>query len=268
MNDLEREIQLYLYGEMTPEQKMVFEEKMNANPQLQKDVTTYQEMHTIYNDTDWNITEEHTAKNPKVVAYEAFLKSEKGKAIANSIKNTEKGYFQDKSTSGIKKWIRYGVSIAAVFAIGFFVFYQYNSDIDSKSLYAEYKNWNDLPSLTLRDENTALATAEKLFRNQKYQEALAIFLAHQPVESKNLNPQILMYTGITQLELDQNETALKTFEILLHSNTLDASKANWYLALTYLKMDDVNKAKERLQIIIDSPKNNQYQKALDLFNSL
>jgi tetratricopeptide (TPR) repeat protein len=267
MNDLEKEIQLYLYGEMTSGEKMIFEEKINSDPQLQKDINTYQEMYAMYNDTDWNTTAS-TTKNSKVIAYEAFLKSEKGRAIANSIKNTERTYFEEKSTSDIKKWILYAVSVAAILIIGFFIVYQSSSAINGKSLYAEYKNWNTLPSLTLRDENTALATAEKFFRGQNYQEALDRFLEYQQTQSEDQNPQIILYIGIAQLELDQDETAIQTFEKLLHSNTLDASKANWYLALAYLKMNKIIKAKEKLQIIIDDSKNDQYEKAIDLFNSL
>ncbi len=267
MNALEKEIELYLDGEMTPEQKIAFEEKINTDPQLQKDVITYQEMYAMYNDTDWNTTDIAT-KNEKVITYQDFLKSEKGKALANSIKNVGNTYFQEESTSGIKKWILYGMSIAAIFVIGFFVIYQSSTAASTENLYAEYKNWDDLPSLTLRNNNTALARAEKLFKQQNYQEALAIFLEHQPVGTKNLNPQITLYTGITQLELDQNETAIKTFKQLLNSNTLDAQKANWYLALTYLKMGNIEKTKEMLQIIIEDPKNDQYQEAKDLINEL
>ncbi len=267
MNDLEKEIALYLDGEMTPEQLLIFEEKINNDTQLQQDIATHKEMNSTYDEANWN-TVGPTTKNQKISAYEAFLKSEEGKTIATSIKNAERAYFKTKPRSKVKKLLLYSASIAAVFVIVFFVISQLNTH-DPQNLYAEYKNWNDLPSLTSRDSNTELAEAEKLFRQQKYKASLAIFTQyHQAVGPKDMNPQILTYMGVTQLELDQHETAIKTFETLLHSNTLDAPKANWYLALTYLKMNDPEKAKEILNNIIGDPGNDHYQNAKELIDEL
>lgn len=267
MSDLEKEIELYFSGEMTPKQKLDFEEKIKTNSKLEEEINIYKEMHSIYDDTNWKIIDSST-KNQKVVKYEAFLKSEKGKNIAHSIKNIENEYFTNKPTSHIKKWLLYGTSIAAIFIIAFLTLYTYNSEIDGKSLYTDYKNWNSLPSLTLRSENTSLAEAEKLFRQQSYAEALNMFNTYQSENSKELNPQVLLYKGVTQLELNQNENAQKTFEQLLHSDTLDASKAHWYLALVYLKTDHIKNAQKELQIVISNPKNDNYIKALDLIKKL
>lgn len=268
MNDLEKEIESYLNREMTPEQRFAFEKKINTDPQLQKDINTYSEMHAFYDDADWNLADVAT-KNKTTIGYEAFLTGEKGKSIADSIKNAENQYFKNKSSSGPKLlWIRYAAAIAAILVIAFLVISQFDTHINSKDLYASYKNWDELPSLTLRDGNTELATAEKLFRQQKYAEALEVFTTYQSKNTKELNPQVLIYTGIAQLELNQYKAALHSFEQLLQSNTLDAPKAQWYLALTYLKMDNLSKTKEALKIISKNPKNSHYNNANELLRKL
>ncbi|MBQ0740130.1 hypothetical protein J9332_38200, partial [Aquimarina celericrescens] len=62
--------------------------------------------------------------------------------------------------------------------------------------------------------------------------------------------------------------AIKSFEKLLGSDTLDASKAYWYLSLTYLKINKVEEAKTQLQILSKNPQNYKYKEAKELLNRL
>lgn len=267
MSEIEKEIELYLSGNMTPEQQLNFEKKMNSDLQLKQDVATYHEMQSFYDPQDWNTIDPKKQHN-QIEAYETFLKSEKGQGIASSIKSAENQHFQEKTPSGIKKWIWYGSSIAAILVIGFFIIFQITKTTDSIDLYAEYKNWEDLPSLTQRDENTQLSKAEGFFRKEQYSEALSEFRNYKVEHTDELNPQVLIYIGIAELELDQNKSAENTFTKLLNSNTLDAPKAHWYLALTYLKMNDRNKTMQELDKILKDSKNFNYKKAQKLVNEL
>ncbi|TPN87694.1 tetratricopeptide repeat protein [Aquimarina algicola] len=266
MNELEKEIELYLDGSMSSEQRLVFEEKMSKNPQLQKDVVTYTEMYTIYNENDWNL--QNTTKNQQITDYESFLMSEQGNAVAKSIKNAEEMYFETQSSSKTRQWLVYIGSIAAIFIIGFFIATRLNTGIDHNALYADYKNWENLPSLTVRDTNTILAEGEQLFREQQYEEALALFTKFNANDTTKLNTQVLIYMGVTQLELSAYNDALQTFEELKNTNTLDAPKANWFIALTYLKMNSTQKAKDVLKIITNDSNNYNYKKAKSLLRAL
>lgn len=266
MNNLEKEIETYLNGEMTLEEQKVFEQKIESDPVAQKEFKIYKEMHTLYNDADWEVLDS-TIQNDKIIAHETFLKSEKGKSIAKNIQKAEEAYFNSSSTK-IKKIVVYAGSIAALLVLGLFVFVQLNKDLDTKSLYAEHKNWNDLPSLTLRDGATSLAEGEKLFRKKEYDAALTIFKSYISKNSIQGNPQVLLYTGVTQLELDQNEAAITSFEQLLDSKTLDASKAYWYLSLAYLKINKVEEAKKQLQSLSKNPQNYKYKEAKELLSRL
>ncbi|WP_062061666.1 tetratricopeptide repeat protein [Aquimarina longa] len=263
MSSLEKEIEKYLNQEMSSEEKNIFEEKINNSPEAKKLLELYQEMDIIYNDSDWETTE-ITILNAKTSQYETFLKSEKGKAITTSIRQAENEYFTTISSPKKKYFIVYAGSIAAILIIGLFIVFQLNKPIDSKSLYAEYKNWNDLPSLTVRDVNTNLAQAERLFREKKYTNALEIFNTYHS-DTNSLNPQVLLYIAIAQLELDQNKLAIENFNRLLNSDTLDAPKAHWYLALTYLKLEKIEEAKNELQILLKDSSNihTAAQKLLD-----
>ncbi len=267
MTNLEKEIEAYLNGEMTPEERQRFENKIHTNPDAKKELELYQEMRTILDDADWEVTDT-SSQHVKVKNYEAFLKSEKGKSIATGIKSAENNYFKERPRNRVRQLIVYVGSIAAVLVIGLFVFLQLSKEVDSKSLYAKHKNWDELPSLTLRDANTELAEAEKLFKQQQYQEALDIFKKYQTEKSETLNPQVLLYIGVTQLELNRNEEAIESFKILRNSNTLDASKADWYLALAYLKLKDTEKAKKHLDQLVKTPNGYKYTAAVQLLDVL
>jgi len=267
MTNLEKEIEAYLTGEMTSEEQQLFEKKVAANPDIRKELELYQEMHTIFDDTNWELTD-MSSQHSKLKEHETFLKSQKGKSIATSIRNAEDNYFQERPKNRVRQLIVYAGSIAAIFIIGVFVFLQLHKNIDAKSLYAKHKNWQELPSLTLRDLRTDLAEAEKLFKQQKYQEAFIIFSKYQTENDSILNPQVLLYIGVTQLELHKNEKAIESFETLLHSNTLDASKADWYLALTYLKLEEIGQAKKHLEQLVKTPNGYKNAVAIELLRAL
>ncbi|WP_271783647.1 tetratricopeptide repeat protein [Aquimarina algiphila] len=267
MSDLEKEIDAYLNGEMTPEMRKVFEDKILNDTEAKKEFELHREMNAVLNENDWEITET-TSQHSKIIQYEAFLKSKKGKAIANSIQNAENDYFNNKSQSRKKQILLYGVSIAALFVIGLFIFFNSNNSINSQNLYAKYSNWEELPSLTSRNGDTDLAKAEKLFRQKQYQNALLILEKHQSTNDNTINPQVLIYIGVIQLELNNPEAANKNFQKLLQSNSLDAYKAHWYLALCYLKSEKIKKAKKELEIMIKDTISFKDENAQELIKQL
>ncbi|WP_108869652.1 tetratricopeptide repeat protein [Aquimarina aquimarini] len=268
MSYLEKEIEAYLNGEMTLDQRKIFEKKVADDSEVKKELELYIEMNTIYDETDWEVTSS-AIQHPKVLQHETFLKSDKGKSIKKSIANAEKVYF-DKEKSNRRKqyFLRYAISIAAVLILGIYITSKFGTTMDHNNLYMKHKNWEELPSLTSRGNNTDLTKGEKMFKQQNYQEAVKIFKKHQLESSEDINPQIVVYVGVAYLELEQHKLAIESFEQLKESNTLDATKAYWYLALTYLKMNQESKAKENLQILAGDTTAYKHQEALELIKAL
>lgn len=263
---MEQDIERYLNNEMTQEEVTAFLKKIDKDPQAKKLLHLYQEMNTIYDQNDWQLTDKKTS-NKKVHQYEEFLKSDKAKKIANTIRSAEQSYFKEKpfNTNRIFKYV---AAIAAIFIVGLFLVTQYNRSPDTKQLYATYKNWDELPSLTLRDENSDVSKIEQQFRAEDYEQSLMLLNTYVLKNDQELNPQILLYMGVSQLELNQNTSAINTFTKLLQSNTLDAPKAHWYLALCYLKSQDLEKAKSELKLLIEKPTNFKNTEAKDLLGKL
>ncbi|MEW7277927.1 hypothetical protein ABW636_04975 [Aquimarina sp. 2201CG1-2-11] len=251
MNKFEQEIEAYLNGEMTTDESKVFEQKISSDPKAQKEFELYREMNIIFDDTDWAITDAST-QHSKIKEHETFLKSKKGKTVAAHIQNAEKQYFKFYSKNKNRRYY-YAAAIAAMLLFGFFTFSKLNTSTDHQNLYATYSDWSDLPSLTLRDGHNNLTEAEKLFRQKKYSDALTIFQKYQTENSTIINWQVIVYTSIAQLETDQTGLAIANFTKLKNSNSLDANRAYWYLALAYLKVNQLEKAIQELKVLSKNP---------------
>lgn len=247
MNNFDKEIEAYLNDEMTSDERASFEASLKESQVMREQFEVYKEMHTIYNDADWELADKRS-NHGIVRAHERFLQSEEGRNLTNSIKNAGNSYFEEKSGSNVKRILMYAGAVAAML-IAIAIVILKNGSIDEQQLYASYKNWDDLPSLTNRDGNSDLSEGESLFQNGRYEEAQKIFESLQ--EDPNYSsPELLLYIGAIQLELNKDEDALKTFKELADSNALDAPKARWYLALAYLKGNQKEKAAAELELLI------------------
>ncbi len=114
------------------------------------------------------------------------------------------------------------------------------------------------------DCGTALLPGIQLYRTQQYEPALQQFTALSASQ-----PCVSYYVGLTQLATDQPEQAVYSLESALKpaitSPPLIRQKAEWYLAMAYLKANQPAEAKSQLIRIAqqpDQPFRNVAQQAL------
>ena len=143
----------------------------------------------------------------------------------------------------------------------------FNRGINNDDLYAEYSDYSNLPSFVSRGEvgTDSLYNAENLFKENKYKEALDIFQSQ--INTSTNTGSVYIYTGLSQIELEQYKQAENTFDTLIESNLLDAEKGYWYKALLYLKQDNHEKAISILKVIVSESLFNN-KKATELLNKL
>ncbi len=249
-------IEKFLNNEMNDEEKALFLAEMERNETLKNAVETYEEMSVFYDDNDWEILE-NPKKHSKVKQSLDFLHSNKGQNIKSIIQQEEDYYFAEtpKTKKGILKIITTLSSVAALFLVGMLIFKNFGNS-STLELYSEYNNnWEELPSLTVRGNTDMFTEIETSFKQKEYQKSLTLINNVLKEDTKTTDPQLLLYLGISQLELDKNKAAIQTFTQLLQSNTLDAFKAHWYLALSYLKLDNTTLATQELQFLLADDKN-------------
>lgn len=76
-----------------------------------------------------------------------------------------------------------------------------------------------------------------------------------------------LYIGLSQLMQNENQKAVNNFEAI-NSESSFVQDAEWFRALAFLKIDDLEKAKKALQKIADQPRHFKYQEAVGILKQL
>lgn len=258
------QITSYLNNQMDDTEKTAFEAQVESDTELASFLETYTTLEGVYNEEKWAIKTTATKEEIKELAKqfrtgEVADISKKIRVIqqqANAqVRSKKKTYFYYISTA---------VAIAAIFMLFYFSFMQ---PLTANDAYKQYHDWNTLPAFQTKSEaSNSLPKARALFNEGKYDTALTLFKSHN--NSYPYNPNVAVYIGVCQLELQEYSDALKTFTILQNSNTIDNHKAYWYMALVYLKQNDGDKAKQILKVIVKNPSYYNAEKAQKLIKKL
>ena len=254
----------YLENTLSDEERSDFELELAQNKELQEYLSISKEMDKQYSDTDWQFLESTNTK--EVDALEDYLKSDETKALRSAINNasiTFKKNEKKPKTFNLKKYSFLAVAALVILFLGLNFFGSNNN------LYQDYNSWEELPSLINRGEvqENILQNAEAAFLNKEYSKANNLYKQYIDT-TKEFNVTAYLYLGITDLELNNEAQALSSFNKIIESNSLDASKGHWYKALTYLKFEKNDLAIEQLELIVENSDNYNFSEAQLLLNKL
>ncbi len=268
------QIDLYISGQMEASDREEFEQRIESDIELRKEVFLQKSIKLAVqdNDEDWILNDQYIKNNDAINQIKALRKQKDYVASEANIKKVANQYFDHVKHKKSVTWKLYIGAVAAVLCIALMVYYFNPFNPSMNDLYSEYSNWNELPSLTTQSESqNNLSLGEELFLKKKYNEAISIFSKeiHQgSIEDSFSKPYVLVYLGISYLEIEEYDKALKTFDTLIQSDGLDRSKGYWYKALVFLKKGDKEKTKNQLKLLLQDEKNFNFQKAKDLMHSL
>jgi len=147
-----------------------------------------------------------------------------------------------------KKWM-IAASIAVLFGLGYV---QLNRQPSHEALFAQnFTPFTNVIQPIVRGENTEniLTKAFIAYENKDYSTAEYYFIKIGNTEDKSYT---FFYAAMSQLAQDKTteaKTQLTTY--LNDSNNSLATQAHWYLALIYLKENNLKNAKTELQFVID-----------------
>lgn len=145
------------------------------------------------------------------------------------------------------KWI----SAAALLIFGVFSWVLTQKNKPKQSLYAAY--YQPFPNVvepTVRGENTSSEKSVALgfYDAENYAAALPLF---EKLYQENPEDYSYFYQGICHLELGNTNRAITLFENASYTQTIPwQNSTDWYLALGYLKIGKVKKAKKPLEQVI------------------
>ncbi len=262
----QNQIDAYFRNELSDQERISFEKLLKEDTELSQEFIIHKELYAQF-DPDLQIDITSNAYDKEVEEIETYFESEEAKKLSEVIDKAQHNY-QEAETP--KKWPNKNIFIGLIAAASvalLVVLYTTNSGSSTQELYAQYSDWNDLPSLTSRKDGDQLSLGQSLFEEGKYQQANTVFKTIL-TQGKEVPPSVLIYSGVSALELDDYQEALTHFDQLMQSDTIDHSKGYWYKALVFLKQAKKDEAIAVLKRIVENKENFNYKEAVILLDKL
>jgi len=258
-------IERFLKGELTLDEKDGFNQRLDTDSEFREKVQLEKQLLEALNEDSWSSIK-NLDNRQELEEYQELFKSDNIQELKKTI--AEIGYKNELENriNPKRNWYFYS-AVAALLVVSLMVYVNVNQTPSLENLYTDYLDSTELPSLVTRDNtNVSINNAEALFTNENYDEAIVAYT--DLIEKMPSNKGTLyLYKGVSQMKLNKFADAEKTFDKLMTSESLDATKAYWYKALLYLKMKDRNQASDVLKVIIDNRYFN-YKKAVVLLEDL
>ena len=149
--------------------------------------------------------------------------------------------------------LRVGVSAAAVLLFSVILIKSLSFSIADNSQYTKFYEPLDGNSYHMRGSNSINDNDKKLqegidyYLTGKYNTAENV-LNQIPVNTVE-NPEVLLYKGLTKMELNKNAEAIDLFSSLINLNDQFVPEAQWYLGLTLLKTGETDRAKQLFNVL-------------------
>jgi len=227
----------YLENEMPEEERIEFEDRLQNNAAIREKLELYKEATNFLNNKF----------SPETVAFKDNLR-------AISKQNSDKK--QKPKVIRFYPWIT-GIAASLVLFIGTWVFLQ-----NETPAYGDY-NQHEVAMFTERgDNNTDLKNAQDFFNEKNFAKAAESF-SKIPMEN---NPELQYFYAVSLIEISDYVKAELLLHFIINGNSSYKFKAVWYLALSKLKQEMPNDAKELLKQI--PPDAEDYEKAQKLLSQL
>lgn len=172
-------------------------------------------------------------------------------------------------TKSRKKWI-WLLIILVVFLISGIGGLFYFSNNEEPNLFAEnFENYPDIISSTItEDDHYFLGLGLSAYREKDYVVAGHLLRRYlnevDEIEVSDSNAAVF-YIALSNIGAGNANTAIKQLkEIRVDNNTIFQKPADWYLALGYLRFNDIEGTKQQLKVIIKDTKHEYNAKAKEL----
>ncbi|MGB8192617.1 MAG: hypothetical protein WCF67_11895 [Chitinophagaceae bacterium] len=228
MSDVFETIEAYLDGSLSAGEKRAFEERLKTDAQLAQTFREYQGI-------------ESSMRNAAPAADEAALK--------DSLQQLRKKYFTGKRSVTRDLFINWRAIAALVLIIAAAAIWLTRSgDINSEELYLKYAQHSLLDNNSRGAGDDSLATrAARAFNARQYPQAVTLLRDYLVREPGDIEMQLAQ--GISYMEMDSLAAARQVFNNIAGGQTAFVHKAQWYLALTYLKEKNYDQCKRILAAI-------------------
>ncbi|MFN0175846.1 MAG: tetratricopeptide repeat protein [Saprospiraceae bacterium] len=214
----------YFNGLLAPEEARNVQARVASDPDFREEFTLREEM-------------------------EAFPKKESEKnALLDLLKEVGKDYFKDEIAespqikiirNNVRRWIALAASVTLIaVAVWFF------RKSDDTPTYQQYAQHTPLSLTVMGNTEQAKVDAETAFNLKDYSKALTAL--DQVLSDEPDNIKAKLSRGICLLELNRTGEARAVFEPMAAGNSALKEDAVWYVALSYLKENNLEACKAEL----------------------
>ncbi|MDY8138477.1 hypothetical protein [Aquimarina sp. 2201CG5-10] len=218
-------IEGYLAKTLSQEERAAFEKELSINPELENEVEKHRILHQTLSDQDTLDFKEKLIKISKEIKEE------------EQIKSTNKSFFS---------YWKIAASIIVLLGIGAILWSTIEPGDKMTDLYLSYYVAYPVEDATrggTKDDLDAIMTD---YVKKNYDKVINALETSPLLSDKE---QLRLYLGNSFLNNNQEEKAILQFQNI-QADSRFYEDANWYLALTYLKLGEVKKIPPLLQEII------------------
>lgn len=213
-------IQSYLRRELSQEARNNFERKMEMDSSLKEQVELHRSVNAEMGDADSLLFRKRLAQ------ISSQLKEEKKRKLSFSWK----------------------IAAALFFVFGLLVYLFFQTVGDKTNLFEDYYVAYPIEDIMRGNSANSFEPALELYSKHEYEKAVGLL---EMASKKNPdNFAIDLYLGNCFLNIDEERKAIEFFEKIPKEN-IYFEHAQWYLALTYIKMNQMEKANATLKVVID-----------------
>ena len=222
-------IEQYRFGPMSESERLKFEQELVENPKLNHEFQL-------------DIELEESLKQYDIID----LRRKLFRAM-----NEEKAQVNiPVSKSFHSKWYMVAASITFLVLLGGALHLMNPVKYTNNTLFEMYYSGENAHNLT-RSAGNSNDEAMTKYREGDFNSALVLF--NEILDKDPSNIYIRYYSGLASIEASQNEKAISEFKYIIdQKNNLFVENAQWYLALSYLKNNQVKDAKNLLVQINNS----------------
>lgn len=233
MEKLEKIIK-YLDGEVIGEEKQLLEKEIASSKDLTDTVYLIKEIDTIIQDTE-------------LVQFVNTMDE-----IQTNEKNRTSFFYINGNNRFIGKKFLLAASVI-LFIVILSVLYFISTPASNENLYSQFYNKYDACYVTRSGSSSTdeLIVAIQLYDKKQYQDAISQF--NEIIKKDNKNSAAHFFIGVSYMETKEFDKAIKSLNIVLaQKDTAFLEHAEWYLALCYLKTNQIQQAKNIIDQIKSS----------------
>lgn len=141
-------------------------------------------------------------------------------------------------------------SVALLIGLGAWLLFFNHPDLNNDQLYAaNFAPYENVVHPIERGEQSEdlKSRAFTAYEDADYPLALELF---EELQAQQVDSYIAFYEGIVLMQLNQHREAIPLLEGYLDDNGQLKDRAQWYLALSYLKLDELEKSKAQLETLV------------------